>query len=85
MSERWIAISPDGRVVKFLYDDNFRKLLKLGKAKAERASDVVLDEATQKWVIQWPDGSRSPFGYEKRSQAIAMEIMLLEAEMLEDE
>jgi len=82
MVERLIRISPDGKEIIFLYDDQV-PWADLGKMQCSRASDVVFDEEKQAWKIVFPNGKVVGY-FTKRESAIHHEIFLLEGALAED-
>ncbi len=83
--ERLVKIDCDGNLT-FLYDDKM-PWRDLGEMKCERASDVVFDGPTQKWVIRIPYkfGSSQIYKtmgfFDSREEAIEREIEILETRM----
>jgi hypothetical protein len=80
MKERIIRIMPNGDVIG-IYDDKF-PLRDQGKVSVERASNVLWDEAEQKWFVHlnMPSGKTMMLrpGFTDRADAIAYEVAQLE-------
>lgn len=70
-----INISKDGKVLTGLYNDKFQ-WTDLGTCNIKRATEVLFDAHTQKWVVSILDekGRMLPGRYEHRRDAIAAEV-----------
>jgi|SRR5581483_1464998 len=75
MSEIRIVISPDGRLVRAIYNDNLRELFnKLGLAQTHRASHVEPDE-NNNWIADCsPIGGPKLGPFERREDALTAEV-----------
>ena len=72
-----VIISPDGKTIRFIYDDNLRPLMEAGKVKIERASHV---EPTPdgKWTADMSPVDGPLLGpYDTREEALQEEVKWL--------
>ena len=88
MTDYVVRIAKNGDVLTLYADDNPVIKNKIGKLKVKRASNVLFCEDTQKWYIHEKNENgedyKHPYGYDKRSDAIKAEIMILHSKIAQD-
>lgn len=75
-----IRISPDGKEIKHLYDEDIVRITsETSDIKIKRASDVFFDNDIKKWKIRVVDDGRIVnMEFDTRSEAIGYEVDMLE-------
>jgi hypothetical protein len=78
-----VRISPDGKEVLYLYDDNIAKITrKHGDMEVSRASDVFFDNEDKKWKIKFlHTNAVLAIPFDTREEAIAHERAVLENDL----
>jgi len=78
-----VRISPDGKEVVHLYDDNLFELTsKTADIEVERASDIFFDNEKKNWKVRiLKTGEVLPASFKSREGAKTYEISVLESRL----